>query len=200
MNYAELSQMIQDACANAETTFVTHIPDFVHAAEQRIYQAVQIPALRKHSSLSTVAGNRYVDTPNDYLAAFAAAIVISGVYTEMQYRDVDWLRAAYPDPTATGTPQYYGLYGYDKFVLSKTPATIATMELHYYYKPTSIVSASTSWLGDNFDSVLFWGAMVQAYIYMKGDADMLTHYDNQFKTGLLVLKETGDGASKERKV
>lgn len=200
MNYAALSQMIQDGCENVETSFVTHIPDFVKAAEQRIYQAVQLPATRKRSTGTATAGNRYLTVPTDYLAAFSASVVSAGTYYNMLYRDVDWLRAAYPEPASTGLPLYYGLIDDTTFLLSKTPDVSYVVELHYYYKPSSIVDTGTSWLGTNFDNVLFWGSMVQAYLYLKGEQDLLEKYDAQFKEGLSLLKSVGDDASKMRLV
>ena len=200
MNYAALSQMIPDGCENAETSFVAHIPDFVKAAEQRIYQAVQLPATRKRSTGTATAGNRYLTVPTDFLAAFAASIVDAGTYYNMQFRDVDWLRAAYPEPAAVGVPLYYGLIDDTTFLLSKTPAVSYVVELHYYYKPSSIVDTGTSWLGTNFDNVLFWGSMVQAYLYLKGEDELVKSYDAQFKEGLSLLKSVGDDASKKRLV
>lgn len=202
MNYAELVTAIEDTCQTTETSFVAHIPDFVRTAEQRIYNAVQLPNLRKHSTGAMTLGNRYLSAPTDFLSAFAMAVraPTTDLYTEMQYRDVDWLREAYPDPAATGIPAYYALWDDNTFLLSKTPDVAYNVELHYYYKPTSIVSASTTWLGTNFDSVLLYGALVQAYIYQKGEADMVTLYENQFKEGLALLKTVADGKSRERKL
>jgi len=163
---------------------------------------VQLPNLRKHSTGAMTLGNRYLSAPTDFLSAFAMAVraPTTDLYTEMQYRDVDWLREAYPDPAATGIPAYYALWDDNTFLLSKTPDVAYNVELHYYYKPTSIVSASTTWLGTNFDSVLLYGALVQAYIYQKGEADMVTLYENQFKEGLALLKTVADGKSRERKL
>ena len=202
MNYAALLTAIQDGAENTETSFVTHIPDFVHAAEQIIYQAVQLPASRKHVSGVATTNTRYLTAPTDFIAAFAAAVIAptTGIYTEMQFRDVDWLRSVYPDPASYGVPEYYGLWNSTTFLLSKTPAAGYTIEMHYYGMPESIVTASTTWVGNNFDSVLYNGAMYHACVYLKEEEGLLKTYSELFKEGLVVLKATGDNASKERKV
>ena len=202
MNYAALVIAIQDYVENSETTFVTHIPDFVHTVEQKVYQAVQLPALRKHSTGTATIGNRYMTVPTDYLSAFAAAVIapVTGAYSEMLYRDVDWMRAAVPDPAVAGSPDYYGLWDSTTFLLSKTPDAAYVIELHYYYKPTSIVSSSTSWLGDNFDTVLLYGSLVEAYTYLKGEADLIARYQAAFVDAVAMIRPVGDSASKERKV
>ena len=202
MNYADLLTAIQDGCENTESSFVTHIPDFVHAAEQVIYQAVQLPISRKHVTGLATENSRYLTAPTDFIAAFSAAVITPGTgeYHQMQFRDVDWIRSAYPEPSVTGMPDYYGVWNSTTFLLSKTPAAGYTIELHYYGMPTSIVSASTSWIGDNFDSVLYAGAMFYAQTYLKGEADVLKLFADTFKEGLLVLKAAGDNTSKERKI
>lgn len=202
MNYAALVTAIEDFCQSTETSFVTHIPDFVKMAEQEIYNAVQLPNLRKHVTGVTTASNRYLTAPTDFLAAFTAAVLtpVTGIYNEMMFRDVDWMREAFPDPASTGVPKYYGLWDSATFVLSATPAAAYTVEMHYYYKPTSIVTSSTSWVGDNFDMVLLYGSLVHAYTYQKGEKELTERYKELFKEGLVVLSAVGDDKSKERKV
>lgn len=176
MNYTALNQAIQDYCSNTESTFVSNIPLFVKQAEQRIYNQVQFPALRRNSTGTTTSNNKYLSCPTDFLAAYSLAVVNgSGVYNYLLNKDVNFIRESYPSPTDTGLPQYYALFGPQSstptelsFILGPTPDAAYTVELHYFYYPESIVTASTSWLGDNMDSVLLYASLVEAYTFMKG--------------------------------
>jgi hypothetical protein len=211
MNYAALSAAIQDYTQNYETEFVANIPVFVKQAEQRIYNTVQFPSLRKNVTGSTSTNNKYLACPGDFLAAYSMAVVTgvtggninTGSYEYLLNKDVNFIRQAYPTPNDTGVPKYYALFGPTvsgttisdelSFILGPTPDGVYYVELHYYYYPESIVTASTSWLGDNFDSVLLYGSLVEAYTFMKGEADMMALYDGKYKEALMLAKRLGDG-------
>jgi hypothetical protein len=201
VNYAELSQAIQDYTQNYETTFVDNIPLFVEQTETRVYNTVLIPALRKNVTGATVSGNKYLSCPSDFLSSFSMAAVNNGSYEYLLNKDVNFLRAAYPNPSDTGFPQYYALFGPTvtasvitnelSFILAPTPDAIYDVELHYYYYPASIVTSGTSWLGDNYDPVLLYGSLVEAYIFMKGEQDMMTYYQTKYNEALQQLIRLG---------
>ena len=201
MNYAALSTAIQDYTQNYETTFVANIPLFVNQAEMRIYNTVLIPALRKNVTGATVNGNKYLSCPSDFLSSFSMAAINNGSYEYLLNKDVNFLRAAYPNPSDTGFPQYYSLFGPTvtasvittelSFILAPTPDAIYNIELHYYYYPQSIVTAGTSWLGDNYDPVLLYASLVEAYIFMKGEQDMMTYYQTKYNEALQQLIRLG---------
>jgi hypothetical protein len=205
MNYAALSQAIQDYCENVETSFVDNIPTFVQQAEQRIYNQIQFPSLRRNVTGNCTAANKYLACPLDFLAVFSMAVIDeSGVYTFLLNKDVNFVRESYPSPSDTGTPQYYALFGPRSnnadeltFILGPTPDVVYSFELHYFYYPESIVTAGTSWLGDNFDSVLLYGSLVEAYTYMKGEQDMMTLYENKYKEAVGLAKRLGDGLERQ---
>jgi hypothetical protein len=276
MNYTQLKTAIEDYTQNYETTFIANLPVFVTQAEQRIYNSVQFPSIRKNVTGILTANNKYLSCPNDYLSTYSLAIynlatptgsgssgassitvssnagivlgqyvtgtgigtgayvvaisnttislsvvnsgAVSGVLTfqgEYLYllnKDVNFIRQAYPGPTATGIPQYYALFGPTTtsgstptitneltFILGPTPDTSYYAELHYYYYPESIsVAASgTTWLGDNFDTVLLYASLVEAYTFMKGEADMMTLYNTKFMEALALAKRLGDGLERQ---
>lgn len=208
MNYTQLYDAIQNYTENAETTYLANIPTFVKQAEQRIYNAVQFPSLRKSSTGLTSANNRYLSCPGDFLSVYSLAVIDgTGAYSFLLNKDVDYIRQAYPSPTATGLPKHYALFGPTvsgltvtnelSFVLGPTPNAIYSVELHYYYYPESIVTAGTTWLGDNFDSVLLYASLVEAYTYMKGENDLLSLYDAKFKEALTLAKRLGDGLERQ---
>jgi len=210
MNYAQLKQNIQDYTQNYESTFVADIPTMIEQAEQRIYNSVQFPSLRKNVTGTITQYNQYLATPNDFLAPYSLAIypVGGGSYTYLLNKDVNYMREAYPNPTDYGTPKYYALFGPTvtsgsitnelTFILGPTPDTAYTAELHYYYYPVSIADtvnnpSGTSWLGDNFDTVLLYGSLVEAYTFMKGETDMFTIYNQKYTEALALAKRLGDG-------
>ena len=201
MNYTQLSDAIQAYTENTESNFVAEIPVFVQQAEQRIYNNVQFPSLRKNVTGSTSANNKYLGCPNDFLAVYSLAVIDdTGSYEYLLNKDVNFIRQAYPQPTDTAIPRYYALFGSQTndvneltFILGPTPDATYGVELHYYYYPESIVTASTTWLGDNFDSVLLYGSLVEAYTYMKGETDMMALYDTKYKEALAQAKRLGDG-------
>ncbi len=197
MTYAELSQAIQDYTQNTEATFVSNLPVFVRQAEQRIYNAAQMPAFRKSTTSTLTPSNRYLTAPTDFLAPFEMSVYGSdGVYHNLLFKDVGWMREAFPDPTVTGVPDYYALYNATTFLFSRTPDIAYTAEVHYFGYPTSLVdvnSGTYTWLSEFFDSVLLYGCLVEAYIFMKGEPDLIATYDTKYKEALQLMKTLGDG-------
>ena len=206
MNYAALSAAIQDYTQNYETEFVANIPVFIQQAEQRIYNTVQFPSLRKNVTGSTSTNNKYLSCPGDFLAVYSMAVIDgTGAYEYLLNKDVNFIRQAYPQPTDTAIPKYYALFGPTvsgvtisdelSFILGPTPDAVYSVELHYYYYPESITVAADgqTWLGDNFDTVLLYGSLVEAYTFMKGEADMMALYDGKYKEAPMLAKRLGDG-------
>ena len=202
MNYTELTTAISDYTEN--TFSATQLALFITQAEQRIYNAVQFPALRKNVTGTLTVGNQYLQCPLDFLAVFSLAVIhpTTGAYTYLLSKDVSFLREAYPVPATTSTPKYYALFGprsdLEKeltLIVGPTPDLAYSAELHYFFYPESIttVASGQTWLGDNFDSVLLYGALVEAYTFMKGETDMMQLYDGKFKEALLLAKRLGDG-------
>jgi hypothetical protein len=220
MTYDELYAAIQSYTENqfpetylADGTAVstkTQIDTFIKQAEQRVFNTVQFPSLRKNVNGITTLNNKYLSCPNDFLAAYSLAVVdpVEG-YEYLLNKDVNFIRQAYPKPTDTAIPKYYALFGPTtsgetitnelSFILGPTPDAAYTVELHYYYYPTSIVDSldGHSWLGDNFDSVLLYGSLVEAYTYMKGEQDMVTLYNTKYNEALGMAKRLGDGMERQ---
>jgi hypothetical protein len=183
------------------------IDTFIKQAEQRIYNSVQFPSIRKNVTGVTTQNNKYLSSPGDFLAVYSMAVIdANGNYEYLLNKDVNFIRAAYPSPTDTGLPQYYALFGPTttnnvppvitnelSFILGPTPDNNYTVELHYYYYPESIVTAGSSWLGDNFDSVLLYASLLEAYTYMKGEADVIANYEKRYNEALMLAKRLGDG-------
>jgi hypothetical protein len=210
MNYTALSNAIQAYTENTETDFVTNIPVFVTQAEQRIYNSVQFPSIRKNVTSTIAVNTKYLDCPLDFLAVYSMAVIdASGNYEYLLNKDVNFIRQAYPQPTDTGTPKYYALFGptvltsviYDElsFIIGPTADASYGVELHYYYYPESITVAADgqTWLGDNFDTVLLYASLVEAYTYMKGEADMMQLYNQKFMEALALAKRLGDGMERQ---
>ena len=192
MNYTALTQAIKDYTENTETSFVDHIDDFIRQAEQRIYNSVQLPALRKNSTGTTSSSNSYMQTPDDFLAPYSLAVINSSVHTYLLNKDVNWLREAYSNASTTGLPKYYALFDEDTFILAPTPDSTYSMELHYYYYPTSIVTASTTFLGDDFDSALLNGALIEAIRFQKGEPDVIANYEKLYLQSLTLLQNVSE--------
>jgi hypothetical protein len=212
MNYNELFAQIQSytenqfppmILANGSTVSVTtQINTFIEQAERRIYNTVQIPSLRKNVTGTCTANNKYLACPNDYLSSFSLAVIdaVTGEYEYLLNKDVNFIRQSYPSPTDTGKPRYYALFGSRlndpnelTFILGPTPNANYGAELHYFYYPESIVTAGTSWLGDNYSPVLLYGSLVEAYTYMKGETDMLQAYQAKYNEALQQLNRLGTG-------
>jgi len=216
MNYTELFQQVQaytenifpdtlvELSGSANSSLVnvtTQINTFIQQAEERIYNTVQIPSLRKNVTGNCSSTSKYLACPNDYLSTYSLAVIqADGSYEYLLNKDVNYIRAAYPDPTATGLPRYYALFGSRlndpnelTFILGPTPDAAYGAELHYFYSPESIVSAGTSWLGDNYSPALLYGTLVEAYTYMKGEVDMLSAYNTKYNEALQQLNRLGTG-------
>jgi hypothetical protein len=216
MNYTELYNTIQSYTenqfpdvylANASTvSATTQINTFITQAEQRIYNSVQFPSLRKNVTGATTTSNKYLSCPSDFLATYSMAVIAAdGSYEYLLNKDVNFIRQAYPQPTDTAIPKYYALFGPTvassvitnelSFILGPTPDTVYSVELHYYYYPESIttVASGQTWLGDNFDTVLLYGSLVEAYIFMKGEVDIITMYETKYKEALALAQRLGDG-------
>jgi len=211
VNYTQLTDAICDYTQNFDTDFVSNIPVFVEQAEERIFNTVQFPPLRKNQFSLITANNKYVSLPNDFLAVFSLALVTgvtnanldTGTYEYLLNKDVNFIRQAYPTPNDTGEPKYYALFGPTilnsaittelSLILGPTPDAGYYVELHYFYYPESIVTAGTSWLGDNYDPVLLYGSLVEANTFMKGEADMTALYNGKYTEALAQAKRLGDG-------
>jgi len=206
MNYTELSNAIQAYTENTDTSFVANIPVFVQQAEERIFNSVQFPSLRSNVTGVMTTSNKYLQCPLDFLAVYSLAVInASGEYEYLLNKDVNFIRQAYPQPTDTGIPKYYALFGPRSdnaaeltFILGPTPDAAYGAELHYFFYPPSItVSPYTSWLGDNFDTVLLYGSLVEAYTYMKGESDMMGLYNQKYQEALGLAKRLGDGMERQ---
>ena len=199
MNYSQLSTLIQDYCESTETSFVANIPTFVQLAEERIYNSVQIPAIRKNVTGTMTINFQYFSLPSDWLSTFSLAVFnpSNNEYTYLLNKDVNFIRASYPPPNSYGKPQYYAIWNNSSMILGPTPDLAYTAELHYYYYPPSIVRNSTSWLGDNFENVLLYGSLREAYTYLKGEADMMQYYDQKYQEAVAQLKRLGDGLDRQ---
>lgn len=198
MNYEELVQLIQETTENFESSFVDNIPNFVQQAEQRIFNTVQLLDLRRNVYATLTAGTPYMKLPSDFLAVYSLAVKEpDGTYHFLVDKDVNYIREAYPNPTDVGLPRHYGLFDEATFIVGPTPDLAYEVELHQFYYPESIVTAGTSWLGTNFSTVLLYGALVHASVYMKGDEDMTAVYDKQFSEALDKLKRLGDGLNRQ---
>lgn len=220
MNYTTLYNTIQTYTenqfpdvylANASTVnATTQINTFITQAEQRIYNSVQFPSLRKNVTGTTTSSNKYLSCPSDFLATYSMAVIdATGAYEYLLNKDVNFIRQAYPTPTDTAIPKYYALFGPTvsgvtisnelSFILGPTPDAVYTIELHYYYYPESIttVTSGQTWLGDNFDSVLLYGSLVEAYTFMKGEVDIIAGYDMKYKEALALAKRLGDGMERQ---
>ena len=194
MNYTQLTAALQDYLETSETSFVSNIPTFVRQAEERIYRSVQIPELRKNATAAMTAGNQYLARPSDFLSVFSLAVIDgSGNYSYLYDKDVNFIREAYPSASTQGLPKYYAQFNGDQvgtegnFSLGPTPNSAYATELHYDYDPPSIVDTGTSWLGDNAETALLYGSLVEAYTYLKGDADMLQLYTNRYMEAMAQL-------------
>lgn len=206
MNYTALSNAIQAYTENTEADFVANIPVFVTQAEQRIYNSMQFPSIRKNVTGLVTATTPYLACPSDFLAVYSlAAIDASGSYEYLLNKDVNFIRQAYPNPnTDKGIPKYYALFGPQSndadeltFIIGPTPDTTYSVELHYFYYPESIVTAGTSWLGDNFDSVLLYGSLLEAYTFMKGEQDVIAGYQKRYDEAMAMLKQLGEGKNRQ---
>lgn len=225
MNYSTLFETIKGYLENdfpastftdsagtgtATLTSTEQINTFITQAEQRIFNTVQFPSIRKNVTGTVTNGNKYLSAPTDFLAVYSLAVIDDNdAYSYLLNKDVNFIREAYPTPTDTGLPAYYALFGPTvqnytisnelSFLLGPTPDATYTVELHYYYYPESITTASSgqTWLGDNFDSVLLYGSLVEGYTFMKGEADLIANYNTKYMEALSMAKRLGDGMERQ---
>ena len=196
MNYTELKTNIEDICENSFTD--DQLAMFTQQAEQKIYNSVQIPALRKNVTGTLSTNNKYLSTPSDFLWSYSLAVVDgSGNYHFLLNKDVNFMREAYPSPTSTGLPKHYAYFDDNTFIVGPTPDAGYTSELHYGYYPQSIVTAGTTWLGEEFDSALLNGALIEAIRFMKGEQDIVAMYEKLYLQAITLLKGLGDGKLRE---
>ena len=216
MNYTTLFQTIKNYCENEfpSTTFTgtdgtttvttlsnTQVNTFITEAETRIYNAVNIPTLRKNVLGTVTTGNPYLSLPTDWLASYSVAIIdLSGNYNYIINKDVNFIREAYPGPTSTGLPKYYALFGTQytnnfalSYIVGPTPDQNYTVELHYFYYPQSITTAGESWVGDNYDPILLYGSLLEAVIFMKGEQDIIAMYKAKYDEAMLEFRRLCDG-------
>lgn len=205
MNYTQLSAALVAYTENTSQDFADNISTFVKQAETRIYNTVQLTSLRRNVTGVLTAGNKYLQAPTDFLSVFSLAVVdASGNYEYLLDKDVNFIRAAYPSASATGLPKFYAIFGPRSddaaelsFILGPMPDDDYEVELHYFYYPESIVTAGNTWLGDNFDPVLLYGSLVEAYTYMKGEQDLINLYNQKYMEALATLKQLGDGKQRQ---
>ncbi len=196
MNYTELKTNIEDICENSFTD--DQLAMFTQQAEQKIYNTVQIPALRRNVTGTLSADNKYLSTPSDFLWSYSLAVVDgSGNYHFLLNKDVNFMREAYPNPTDTGLPKHYAYFDDNTFIVGPTPDSSYSSELHYGYYPQSIVTADNTWLGDEFDSALLNGALIEAIRFMKGEPDIVAMYEKLYLQSVTLLKGLGDGKLRE---
>jgi hypothetical protein len=196
MNYTELKTNIEDICENSFTD--AQLAMFTQQAEQKIYNTVQIPALRKNVTGTFTASNKYLSTPSDFLWSYSLAVIDgAGVFHFLLNKDVNFMREAYPNPADTGLPKHYAYFDDNTFIVGPTPTAGYTSELHYGYYPESIVTAGTTWLGDEFDSALLNGALIEAIRFMKGEPDVVAMYEKMYLQAITLLKSLGDGKLRE---
>jgi hypothetical protein len=169
------------------------VDTFIEQAEQRIFNSVQFPNFRKNQTGTLTADNKYLETPVDFLASYSLAVITDGSYEYLLNKDVNYIRAAYPSPTDTGLPRYYAQFDDNTFIVGPTPDAAYTVELHYFHYPESITTAGTTWLGDNFDMTLLYGALSEAAAFMKAEADVLANYAKRYEEAMILAKRMGDG-------
>jgi hypothetical protein len=206
MNYTELAASIRayvendfpDTTGTGGLTSTQQINTFIEQAEQRVFNTVQLLDLRKNVTGNCTASNKYLSVPSDWLANFSMAVVDGdGNYEYLLNKDVSFIRQSYPNPNDTGLPVYYAYFDENSYILGPTPDNDYEIELHYFYYPESIVTAGTSWLGDNFDSVLLYGSLLEAYTFMKGEPDIIAVYQKRYDEAMALLKQLGDGKNRQ---
>lgn len=194
--YSTLVQAIKDFTQYDETTFNANINTFIQNTEERLLYAVDLEVFRKNQTGTLTASNKYLAVPSDYLAPFSLSVTVSGSQSFLLMKDVEYLQE-YNPTGATGVPKYYALFDVDNFIVAPVPASGYSVELHYYYKPESIVTANTTWLGDNAQQAMLYGCLVEAYTFMKGEPDLLNLYNQRFNESLSRLKNYGEGRENE---
>ena len=190
-----LTQAIKDYTENDETTFTTNIPNFIKNAEERILKLVELDYFRKNVTGTLTTGNKFLAVPDDYLGSIAISIINSNEHDFLLFKDVNFVQQYAPNPNTTGVPKYYALFDINNFIISPTPNSNYSIELHYYYRPVSITATGdgTTWLGTNAPAALLYGSLYESYVFMKGDADILQMYTDRFNEAIIRLKNYGEG-------
>lgn len=195
MTYGELKQAIQDYTENDETSFVNNLPLFIRLAEERILKSVQLNLFQKNQFGTMSTGNEYLTAPSDFLAPFSLSIDVSGDKEFLLFKELDFVQTYNPDATTTGQPKYYAQFDVDNFILAPTPNANYTVDIHYLYRPASLTAGAdsgTSWLSTNAEITLLYGSLIEAYIYMKGDPNLMQMYNQRFVEGASRLKNLGE--------
>jgi len=193
LTYTTLKASIQSYLKDSDTQFVSDLDTIIKQAEDRILKTIQLPDFRKNSTGSMTADLQYLSTPSDFLAVYSLAVINSGSHEYLLYKDVNFLREAFPEPTATGAPRYYAIFDDGTFLLGPTPDANYTAELHYFYRPESIVDAGTSWLGTNAEHALLYACLTEAYGYLKGEPDLVQLYESKYQEAIKNLGTLGEG-------
>ena len=199
MTYSELKSLIQDYLQNTEATFVADLPTIIKQAETRILKTVKLPVFRKNVTGNLTSGNQYLSTPTDFLDNFSLSITNSSSQEFLLFKDVNFIREAYPNASTTGVPKHYALFDNTSFIVGPTPGSSYTVELHYFYQPDSLTAGSdsgTTWLSTNAENALLYGCLVEAYTYMKGEPDLMATYEKRYDQALARLKTLGEGDNK----
>jgi hypothetical protein len=198
LTYSTLVQAIKDYTDNTETVFVSQIDQFISNAEQRILFEVQLPVFRKNTQGTLTSANKYLALPNDFLAPFSLSVVSSNTYYFLLNKDVNFLQESYPETTETGRPLYYAIFDDTNLLVAPVPDADYTMEFHYVYKPDGLSSSNTTtWLGTNAYDALLYASLIEAYIFMKGDAELLTYYQTRYQETLPRVKNLGEGRDRK---
>jgi|TARA_R100000353_G_scaffold74680_1_gene56929 hypothetical protein len=194
--YDQLKTAIQDYTENDETSFVTNLPLFIRISEERILKNVQLSLFRKNVTASTTASDKFLACPSDFLAPFSLSLAgTDGDKFFIDFKDPSFIQSYTPDATTTGSPKYYAVFDIDNFILAPTPNTTFTAELHYFYRPASLTAGSgsgTTWLSENAEMAMLYGALIEAYIYMKGEQDVMAMYNKRFEESLIGVKMLGE--------
>ena len=194
--YDQLKTAIEDYTENDESSFVTNLPLIIRIAEERILKNVQLSLFRKNATASTTASNKFLACPSDFLAPFSLSLAgTDGDKFFIDFKDPSFIQTYTPDATTTGSPRYYAVFDIDNFILAPTPNTTFTAELHYFYRPASLTAGSgsgTTWLSENAEMAMLYGALIEAYIYMKGEQDVMAMYNKRFEESLIGVKMLGE--------
>ena len=196
MTYSELKSLIQDYLQNTETSFVSNINNVIKQAEERILKTVRLPNFRKNVEGTITSGNKYLATPTDFLDNFSLSITNSDEQSFLLFKDVNFIREAYPNASTTGIPKHYALFDDTTFIVGPTPNAAFTVELHYFYRPASLTAGAdsgTTWLSTNARNALLYGSLIEGYMYMKGDADLMNQYEKRYLESISRLKVLGEG-------
>jgi hypothetical protein len=196
LTYGELKQAIQDYCEYDETSFVNNLPLFIRLAEERIFKNVRLNVFQKNVGGTLTSGNQYLAAPTDFLSPFSLSLTSSGSKVFLDFKDLDFVQTYTPNPSTTGEPKYFAQFDVDNFVVAPTPDASYTVDLHYLYRPASLTAGAdsgTTWLSQNSEMAILYGSLVEAYTYMKGEANLISLYNSRFMEALSRLKNLGEG-------